>query len=110
MCYHDVAATVRMKGPEQSIYMHRWHEQRNTFLVVYHTHLAQQLLPAITQTQHLLHRGQHHTQTGKARPAPTSPPSSTAQLTLLVSTVSLCWAMCAVTITAVLVMASNLKS
>ena len=55
--YHDVAATVRLKGREQSIYMHRWHEQRNTFIVVYHTHQQAHLLPLIIQTQHLLHKG-----------------------------------------------------
>ena len=58
--YHDVCGTVRMKGAEHSVYLQRWQEQRNSFVVVYHSHREQQLLPAIRHTQHLLHKGQPH--------------------------------------------------
>ena len=58
--YHDVPATVRMKGRESSLYMQRWNEQRNSLIVVYLAHLEHTLMPHIQHTQHLLHKGHHH--------------------------------------------------
>ena len=102
--HHDVASTVRMKGPEQSIFMHRWQEQRNTFIVVYHSHLAHQLLPAITQTQHLLHKGMLQLRRTSSCVMPRRCLHMPSPLLLLSSTVPVG------AFIVVLVMASNLKS
>ena len=56
--YQDGVASVELKGRDSHVWMQRWHEQRNSFIVVYQSYMEQHVKHSIAQTAHLLHKGQ----------------------------------------------------
>ena len=55
--YQDGVASVELKGRDSSVWMQRWHEQRNSFIVVYQSNMEHAVKQSIAQTAHLLHKG-----------------------------------------------------
>ena len=68
--YQDGVASVELKGRDSTVWMQRWHEQRNSFIVVYQSNMEQYVKQSIAQTAHLLHKGQHLTSPHHATPHP----------------------------------------
>ena len=98
--YHDVCVRVRLQGRDSSLYLQRWQEQRNSFIVVYSTRMDRQLKPAIQQTASLLHKGHSNS---------ISPAAENQHARLAPHSLCSCLSS-AVCLPAVLVLASNLKS